>query len=124
MDDDELRGGSRRDFIEHATASHSRHLRSEVDPRLIGATAPSRSRAPRSATRSRRRPVFIAPPSPEDPRAARGTGSTARGDLERPAVAEGSWGPGEFGHVIVNDDVELASRELIDFVRGRLEGDS
>ena len=135
MDDDEFaRRVEAGDFIEHADyASHSYGtLRSEVDPRLdrggsvvleieLQGARQIRDTMP-DAVR-----VFIAPPTPEDLRRRlerRGTDSPEQ-ISSRLAVAERELqARGEFGHVIVNDDVERASRELIDFVRARLEGDS
>jgi len=135
MDDDEFaRRVEAGDFVEHADyASHSYGtLRSEVDPRLdrgdsvvleieLQGARQIRDTMP-DAVR-----VFIAPPTPDDLRRRleqRGTDSPEE-ISSRLAVAERELqARGEFGHVIVNDDVESASRELIDFVRDRLEGDS
>jgi guanylate kinase len=122
------------DFIEHAGyASHSYGtLRSEVDPRLdhgdsvvleieLQGARQIRDTMP-DAVR-----VFIAPPSPDDLRRrleSRGT-DTPEQISSRLAVAERELqARGEFGHVIVNDDVEQASRELIDFVQARMNAES
>ena len=135
MDDDEFaRRVEAGDFIEHADyASHSYGtLRSEVDPRLdrgdsvvleieLQGARQIRDTMP-DAVR-----VFIAPPSPEDlRRRLEGRGTDSPEEISsRLAVAERELqARGEFGHVIVNDDVERAARELIDFVRARLESDS
>ena len=59
--------------------------------------------------------VFIAPPSPADAaRAPRGPGHRQPEQIERRlAVAERELGArDEFGHVIVNDDVDRAAAEL------------
>ena len=121
------------DFIEHADyASHSYGtLRSEVDPRLdrgdsvvleieLQGARQIRDTMP-DAVR-----VFIAPPSPADLRRrleSRGT-DTPEQISSRLAVAERELqARGEFGHVIVNDDVEQASRELIDFVQARMNAE-
>ena len=122
------------DFIEHADYASHRYgtLRSEVDPRLdrgesvvleieLQGARQIRDTMP-DAVR-----VFIAPPSPTDLRRrleGRGTDSPEQ-ISSRLAVAERELqARGEFGHVIVNDDVERAAGELIDFVRSRLEGDT
>ena len=135
MDDDDFaRRVEAGDFIEHADyASHSYGtLRSEVDPRLdrgdsvvleieLQGARQIRDTMP-DAVR-----VFIAPPSPEDlRRRLEGRGTDSPEEISsRLAVAERELqARGEFGHVIVNDDVERAARELIDFVRARLESDS
>ena len=121
------------EFIEHADyASHSYGtLRSEVDPRLdqgrsvvleieLQGARQIRDTMP-DAVR-----VFIAPPDPADLRRrleGRGTDSAAE-IASRLAVAEQELrARGEFGHVIVNDDLERAARELIEFVRARMDGD-
>jgi len=121
------------EFIEHADyAAHSYGtLRSEVDPRLdqgrsvvleieLQGARQIRDTMP-DAVR-----VFIAPPDPADLRLrleSRGTDS-AEEIASRLAVAEQELrARGEFGHVIVNDDLERAARELIEFVRARMDAD-
>ena len=132
MDDDEFERRVREgQFIEHAGYSSHRYgtLRSEVDPRLdkgdsvvleieVQGARQIRGTVPDAIQ------VFIAPPSPEDLRRrleGRGTDSDEQ-IASRLAVAEGELGARrEFGHVIVNDDVDRASEELIALVRSRIQ---
>jgi guanylate kinase len=68
--------------------------------------------------------VFIAPPSPEDLRRrleGRGTDSPEQISRRLEVAAEELGARGEFGHVVENDDVERASRELADLVRSHLD---
>jgi guanylate kinase len=120
------------EFLEHATYSGHEYgtLRSEVEERLrrggsvvleIEAQGARQVRAamPESVQ------VFIAPPDPGDLRRrleGRGTDEpeaierrleTARGEL---AAEE------EFGHVVVNDDVDRAAAELEAILRAELDG--
>ncbi len=135
MDEEEFaRRVEARDFIEHAGyASHSYGtLRSEVDPRLdrgdsvvleieLQGARQIRDTMP-DAVR-----VFIAPPSPADLRRrleGRGTDSPEQISNRLEVAERELQARGEFGHVIVNGDVEQASRELIDFVKARMTGDS
>jgi guanylate kinase len=135
MDEDEFaRRVEAGDFIEHAAYASNSYgtLRSEVDPRLdrgdsvvleieLQGARQIRDTMP-DAVR-----VFIAPPSPADLRRrleGRGT-DTPEQISSRLAVAERELeARGEFGHVIVNDDVDRAAQELIGFVRARMEADS
>ena len=122
------------EFIEHAGYASHRYgtLRSEVDPRLdrgdsvvleieLQGARQIRDTMP-DAVR-----VFIAPPSPADLRRrleARGTDSPEQ-IASRLAVAERELeARDEFGHVIVNGDLETASEALIGFVRARMGADS
>jgi guanylate kinase len=131
MDDDEFERRVREgQFIEHAGYSSHRYgtLRSEVDPRLDAGDSVVLEIEVQGARQIRETvpdaiQVFIAPPSPQDLRRrleGRGTDSEEQ-IANRLAVAEGELGAREeFGHVIVNDDVERASGELIDLVRSRM----
>jgi guanylate kinase len=131
MDDEEFR---RRvadgEFIEHAGyASHDYGtLRSEVDPRLVDGRSVVLEIELQGARQIRETvpdaiQVFIAPPSPEDLRRrleGRGTDSPEQ-ISRRLEVAEEELGArGEFGHVVENDDVDRASRELAELVRSYL----
>jgi guanylate kinase len=131
MDDDEFERWVREgEFIEHAGYSSHRYgtLRSEVDPRLDAGDSVVLEIEVQGARQIRVTvpdaiQVFIAPPSPEDLRRrleGRGTDSEEQ-IANRLAVAEGELGAREeFGHVIVNDDVDRASQQLIDLVRSRM----
>jgi guanylate kinase len=131
MDDDEFeRRVADGQFIEHAGYSSHRYgtLRSEVDPRLDKGESVVLEIEVQGARQIRETvpdaiQVFIAPPSPEDLRRrleSRGTDSDEQ-IASRLAVAEGELDARrEFGHVIVNDDVDRASEELIGLVRSRM----
>jgi guanylate kinase len=118
------------EFIEHAAYSshHYGTLRSEVEPRLARGAGVVLEIELQGARQIRETvpdavQVFIAPPSPEDLRRrleSRGTDSEEQ-IASRLAVAAGELeAREEFGHVIVNDDVERATRELVELVRSRL----
>ena len=118
------------EFLEHATYSGNRYgtMRSEVEQRLASGTSvvleielqgarQVRAAMPESVQ------VFIAPPNPEALRERlerRGT-DTPQAIAERLRVAEEELAAQrEFGHVIVNDDVERAAAELERTVREEL----
>lgn len=118
------------EFIEHAAYSSHQYgtLRSEVEPRLARGAGVVLEIEVQGARQIRETvpdavQVFIAPPSPEDLRRrleSRGTDSDEQ-IATRLAVAAGELeAREEFGHVIVNDDVERATRELVELVRSRL----
>jgi guanylate kinase len=131
MDEEEFeRRVQAREFIEHAAYSshHYGTLRSEVEPRLARGAGVVLEIELQGARQIRETvpdavQVFIAPPSPEDLRRrleSRGTDSDEQ-IASRLAVSAGELeAREEFGHVIVNDDVERATRELVELVRSRL----
>ncbi len=118
------------EFIEHAAYSshHYGTLRSEVEPRLARGAGVVLEIELQGARQIRETvpdavQVFIAPPSPEDLRRrleSRGTDSDEQIASRLAVAAEELEAREEFGHVIVNDDVERATRELVEFVRSRL----
>jgi guanylate kinase len=135
MDADEFERRVRAaDFIEHADYASHRYgtLRSEVEPRLAAGRGVVLEIEVQGARQVRESmpdavQVFIAPPSPEDLRRrleGRGTDSPEQ-IARRLATAANELEAGdEFGHVIVNDDVERATRELVDLVRSHLDQNS
>jgi guanylate kinase len=121
------------EFLEHATYSGNRYgtLRDEVERRLragrsvvleieVEGARQVRAAMPDSVQ------VFIAPPSPSALRERlrrRGTDSPQQID-ERLRTAELELAAQEeFGHVVVNDEVERAARELEGIVRAELADD-
>ncbi len=119
-------------FLEHATYSGNRYgtLRSEVLKRLdrhvpvvleieVQGARQVRETLPEAVA------VFIAPPSPQDLRERlerRGT-DTPEAMEERLRTAQTELGAqSEFGHVIVNDEIERATDELTSIVRESLSG--
>jgi guanylate kinase len=121
------------EFLEHATYSGNRYgtLRDEVERRLragrsvvleieVQGARQVRAAMPDSVQ------VFIAPPSPSALRERlrrRGTDSPQQID-ERLRTAELELAAQEeFGHVVVNDEVERAARELEGIVRAELADD-
>jgi guanylate kinase len=126
--DEVLRNGG---FVEHADYAGRRYgtLRSELEDR-IGAGVPvvleievQGARQVRAAM-SEALQVFIAPPSLEALRerlAGRGTDDEQE-VARRLAVAEQELAARrEFSHVIVNDRLKDAQRELVELVQGALE---
>jgi guanylate kinase len=122
------------DFLEHADYASHRYgtLRSEVEPRLgrgdsvvleieVQGARQVRGTMPDAVQ------VFIAPPSPETLRErleGRGTDSPEQ-IASRLAVADDELSArNEFGHVIVNDDVDRAAGELAALVRSTLNESS
>jgi guanylate kinase len=118
------------EFIEHAAYSshHYGTLASEVEPRLARGAGVVLEIELQGARQIRETvpdavQVFIAPPSPEDLRRrleSRGTDSDEQIASRLAVAAEELEAREEFGHVIVNDDVERATRELVELVRSRL----
>ena len=121
------------DFLEHATYSGNRYgtLRSEVERRLaegrsvvleieVQGARQVRAAMPESVQ------VFIAPPNPEalrDRLRGRGTDSAEQIE-ERLRTAELELAAQEeFGHVVVNDEIERAADELEGIVRDELAHD-
>ena len=126
-------------FLEHASYSGHRYgtPRSEVEPRLAEGTSVVLEIEVQGARQIRETlpeavQVFIAPPSPEVPRERLEGRATDRPEaIERrlAAASEELTAREEFGHVIVNDDVERAASELGQLVHAKLaeaagEGDS
>jgi guanylate kinase len=118
------------EFIEHAgySSHHYGTLGSEVEPRLARGAGVVLEIELQGARQIRETvpdavQVFIAPPSPEDLRRrleSRGTDSDEQIASRLAVAAEELEAREEFGHVIVNDDVERATRELVELVRSRL----
>ncbi len=120
------------DFVEHAEYSGRRYgtLRSELDKR----TADGRPVVLEIELQGARQVadalpeavrIFIAPPSPEALRTRLiGRGTDPPEQIERRlAVAEEELAAArEFGHVVVNDDLDRAADELEACVRATLEG--
>jgi guanylate kinase len=122
------------DFMEHAGYSGHRYgtLRSEVRPRLERGTGVVLEIEVQGARQVRRSMpdavlVFVAPPAPEALRErleGRGT-DTAEQIERRLRVAEQELeARSEFGHVIVNDDLERAAAELAELVQDEREPES
>jgi len=120
------------ELIEHATYAGRRYgtPRAEVEPRLERGTSVVLEIEVQGARQIRRTvpdavQVFVAPPSPETLRerlVGRATDSPA--EIERRLrVAEEELGArSEFAHVVVNDDLERATDELVELVRRSLSG--
>jgi guanylate kinase len=119
------------EFLEHAAYSGNRYgtLRSEVEERLARGASVVLEIEVQGARQVRAAMedavlVFIAPPSPEALRErliGRGTDSEEAID-ERLKTAELELAAQEeFQHVVVNDDVERAARELERIVRDELD---
>jgi guanylate kinase len=114
-------------LLEHATYSGHRYgtPRSEVEPRLEAGRSVVLEIEVQGARQVRQAmpeaiQVFIAPPSPGALRKRLEGRATDRPDeIERRLdVAEKELGARtEFGHVIVNDDLERATEELVGLVR-------
>jgi guanylate kinase len=116
------------DFVEYATYSGNRYgtLRSELQRRLedsegvvleieVQGARQVRAAMPEAVA------VFIAPPSPEALRArlvGRGTDSSAEVDARLQTAERELEAQPEFAHVVVNDQLEEATRELASIVRG------
>ena len=120
-------------FLEHADYASHRYgtLRSEVEPRLARGESVVLEIELQGARQVRAAmpdavQVFIAPPSPGALRErldGRGTDSEEE-IARRLAVAEQELAArDEFGHVIVNDDVDEAAAELTALVRAALDGE-
>jgi guanylate kinase len=118
------------DFLEHATYSGNRYgtLRSAVEERLAAGRSVvleielQGARQVRKAMPEAVR-IFIAPPDPAALRERlQGRGTDSEEAIERRLeTAEGELAAqAEFGHVVVNDDVQKAAAELERLVRGEL----
>jgi guanylate kinase len=118
------------EFLEHARYSGHRYgtLRAEVEPRLERGTSVVLEIEVQGARQIRGTlpsavQVFIAPPSPEVLRERlEGRATDRPEEIERrlAAAAEELTARGEFGHVIVNDDAERATEELVELVHAEL----
>jgi guanylate kinase len=120
----------RAEFMEHASYSGRRYgtLISEVAPRLergigvvleieVQGARQVRSRMPEAVL------VFVAPPSPEALRErleGRGTDPPEQIDRRLKVAHDELAAQEEFGHVIVNDDLEKAADELANLVRAEM----
>jgi guanylate kinase len=114
-------------LLEHATYSGHRYgtPRSEVEPRLAGGRSVVLEIEVQGARQVREAmpeavQVFIAPPSPGALRERlEGRATDRPEEIERRlSVAEEELAARrEFGHVIVNDDLERAADELVALVR-------
>jgi guanylate kinase len=117
-------------FVEHATYSGHRYgtLRSELESRVrngvpvvleieIQGARQVREAMPEAVQ------VFIAPPSLDSLRArlvGRGTNSPRDVDARLRTAREELAAQDEFEHVVVNDRLEPAVRELVTIVRGQI----
>ena len=121
------------DFLEHADYSGRRYgtLRSELERRVSDGSPVVLEIEVQGARQVRQAipealAVFIAPPSLEGLRTrlvGRGTDSAEQVDERlRTAEAELEAQP-EFAHVVVNDRLEQATRELVEIVRSALPTD-
>lgn len=118
---------ARDEFMEHAGYSGHRYgtLLSEVQPRLESGTGVVLEIEVQGARQVRRSMpdavlVFVAPPAPEALRERlEGRGTDTEEQIERRLrVAEQELGARrEFGHVIVNDDLDRAAAELAELVQ-------
>jgi guanylate kinase len=131
MDEEEFERLTRRgEFLEHASYSGHRYgtPRSEVEPRLAQGTSVVLEIEVQGARQVRETApgaiqVFIAPPEPEVLRerlAGRGTDSPEAIERRLAAASEELAARTEFGHVVVNDDVERATGELVELVQAKI----
>jgi guanylate kinase len=119
------------DFLEYADYAGHRYgtLRREVDQRLERGTPVVLEIELQGARQVRRAmpeaaAVFIAPPSSEALEArlvGRGTDSAEQVQARLETAKRELEAAREFGHVVVNDRLEEASRELVAIVRGELD---
>jgi guanylate kinase len=129
---DRLAGEER--LLEHAIYSGNRYgtPRSEVEPRLAAGRSVVLEIEVQGARQIREAmpeavQVFIAPPSPEALRERlEGRGTDSKEAIERrlAAAEEELAARSEFGYVIVNDDLERATDELVGLVGGIVRADS
>jgi guanylate kinase len=116
------------DFLEHATYSGNRYgtLRSEVEERVkrgVPVLLEIELQGARQVRESMPEAIqiFIAPPDAADLRRrleSRGTDSPETIEARLRVAVEELAARGEFGHTVVNDDVERATGELAAIVRG------
>ncbi len=119
------------DFLEYADYAGHRYgtLRSEVDRRLEQGTPVALEIELQGARQVRQTmpeavAVFIAPPSTEALRTrlvGRGTDSAEQVQARLETAERELEAAREFGHVVVNDRLEEATRELVEIVRGELD---
>ena len=120
-------------LLEHATYSGRRYgtPRAEVEPRLAAGTSVVLEIEVQGARQVRETmpeaiQVFIAPPSPEALRErleARATDRPEEIERRLAAAQEELAAREEFGQVIVNDDLDRATDELVSLVRGAIDGE-
>jgi guanylate kinase len=118
------------EFMEHASYSghHYGTLLSEVTPRLSAGAGVVLEIELQGARQVRERVpeavlVFVAPPAPDVLRnrlEERGTDPPDQIDRRLEVAREELDAQREFGHVIVNDDLDRAADELADLVRRQL----
>jgi guanylate kinase len=118
-------------LLEHAVYSGNRYgtPRSEVEPRLAAGRSVVLEIEVQGARQIREAmpeavQVFIAPPSPEALRErleGRGTDSEEAIERRLAAAEEELAARSEFGHVIVNDELDRATDELVGLVSGILQ---
>lgn len=118
------------DFLEHATYSGNRYgtLRTEVEERNARGTPVVLEIELQGARQVRGTmpeavQIFIAPPDPADLRRrleARGTDDPETIESRLAVAAEELAARGEFGHTVVNDEVDRAADELAAIVRAEL----
>jgi guanylate kinase len=119
-------------FVEHATYSGNRYgtLRSELDGRLREGVPVVLEIDLQGARQVRRampeaEAVFIAPPSLESLRArllGRGTDAPEQVDARLRTAEQELEAQSEFEHVVVNDRLEEATRDLVEIVSRALRG--
>jgi guanylate kinase len=135
LSDDEFQRLAREgELLEHATYSGRRYgtPRSEVEPRLAAGRSVVLEIEVQGARQVRQAmpeavQVFIAPPSPAALRERlEGRATDRPEEIERrlSAAQEELAARSEFGYVIVNDDLERATDELVELVRGLLQDGS
>lgn len=118
------------DFLEFASYSGNRYgtLRSEIERRLEEGHSVVLEIEVQGATQVRAAmddsiQIFIAPPDPSVLRerlAGRGTDSQEAIDKRLETAEIELAAQGDFDHRIVNDDLDRATEELVDIVRGEL----
>ena len=119
------------DFVEHADYSGNRYgtLRSDLEHRLAQGAGVVLEIEVQGARQVRRAmpeavAVFIAPPSREALRArlvGRGTDSSEQVDARLRTAENELEAQPEFAHVVVNDRLEQATRELVSIVRAAMD---
>jgi guanylate kinase len=119
-------------LLEHATYAGRRYgtPRSEVEPRLAEGTSVVLEIEVQGARQVREAmpdavQVFIAPPSPDTLRErleARATDRPEEIERRLAAAQEELGARRDFTHVIVNDDLDRATEELVRLVRGAVGG--